>query len=141
MKRSVYDSDSSHSEGESPWQVMLKKISNSPYKWSIVLTSLGNDLLRHAYREFTEINTESEPLVFTRNLCAKRIRQITSALKDNTVDENTRKEDQLELEGFNKEVRFIESLIQSRDDLNLHLRYAMPFAKRNLSATFVNNYY
>ena len=49
-------------------------------------------------------------------------------------------EDQLELESFNKEVSYITSLIQSRDHLNLHLRYAMPFAKRNLSATFVNNY-
>ena len=140
MKRSVYDSDSSHSDGESSWQVMLQKISNSPYKWSIVLTSLGNDLLRGAYKEFTGINKECDPLVFAHKLCKKRIRQITSALKDDTVDGNTRIEDQLELESFNKEVSYITSLIQSRDHLNLHLRYAMPFTKRNLSATFVNNY-
>ena len=104
MKRSVYDSDSSHSDGESSWQVMLQKISNSPYKWSIVLTSLGNDLLRGAYKEFTGINKECDPLVFTHKLCEKRIRQIISALKDDTVDRNTRIEDQLELESFNKEV-------------------------------------
>ena len=89
-----------------------------------MLTSLGNDLLRGAYKEFTGINKECDPLVFTNKLCEKRIRQITSALKDDTVDGNTRIEDQLELESFNKEVSYIASLIQSRDHLNLHLRYA-----------------